>query len=614
MIKTNMRAIALALALCLGGGMSAVAQAVSQTNTILPAQTFTASAQTGAVITLGQSPSGNGGSNSVGNITVTGTALSTVTFAILGSSDGGNTFTALPINAIATPGTTATTQTTTTGGIYQVNLAGITQVEFQTSGTFTATSVNLTLTTSPTGIIARSSGGSGPGSGTVNSAAAFSPTYYPSTGTAVSGATPFNGLQEDSTTGPPAAASSSNVQNAIGFGVYVPVGGYSLGTTTGIVNVLAGSLNAGLGTPTQANLIDVPISFMPNITNTNTTPTLNVNGLGAITITKCGTTPVAANDLTTGAVALVIYNGTNYQLQNPQMAICQTATAGALAVGGTLSASLFSPTASSTNVTYGGTSGNSSSQTGSATYQGTPNSGTGQAGNTFLKAGANTGTGIQGFAQVQQSFTTASALAATFEVVSSTTTGDQVSATGLGGFPIGIAQTIGGTNTQLFVVTVGKTIVRFDGTPVIGDLVCAPLSGTGTAGLAHDNGAIACPNGQQLGTVTGQVSGTGSGATATVELGITSPISFAAIPNSTDATVASATTIAPTTPLAEISGTANISTITLPPGFTTGCFDILATGAWSTVTGGNVQASMTAVTNTMYRACYWTSLSKWTIK
>ena len=46
------------------------------------------------------------------------------------------------------------------------------------------------------------------GSGTVNSGTAFSPTYYAATGTAVSGTTPFNGIQYDSTTAAPAAATA----------------------------------------------------------------------------------------------------------------------------------------------------------------------------------------------------------------------------------------------------------------------------------------------------------------------------------------------------------------------------------------------------------------------
>ncbi len=84
--------------------------------------------------------------------------------------------------------------------------------------------------------------------------------------------------------------------------------------------------------------------------------------------------------------------------------------------------------------------------------------------------------------------------------------------------------------------------------------------------------------------------------------------------NGAASTVASATTIAPTTPLVVISGTSAISTITVPTGFTSGCFDILATGAWTTTAAGNIQAAMTATANTPYRACYWTALGKWTIK
>ncbi len=53
-----------------------------------------------------------------------------------------------------------------------------------------------------------------------------------------------------------------------------------------------------------------------------------------------------------------------------------------------------------------------------------------------------------------------------------------------------------------------------------------------------------------------------------------------AIPNTA---IASATTIAPTTQMFSVSGTASISTITPPAGFSTtqgGCLNALATGAW----------------------------------
>src|SRR5271170_1648784 len=97
----------------------------SQTNIIYPVQTFTATSQTGTVIQLGQNPSGNGGSYSVGNISVNGSSLTTATFAVEGSSDGGNTYYPLNVNSVTAPGTVATTTTVTGPGIYQVNLAGM---------------------------------------------------------------------------------------------------------------------------------------------------------------------------------------------------------------------------------------------------------------------------------------------------------------------------------------------------------------------------------------------------------------------------------------------------------------------------------------------------------
>lgn len=84
------------------------------------------------------------------------------------------------------------------------------------------------------------------------------------------------------------------------------------------------------------------------------------------------------------------------------------------------------------------------------------------------------------------------------------------------------------------------------------------------------------------------------------------------------AQTASAATI-PLSTASVISGTAAIATITPPINFSTtvgGCYDILATVAWTTTTAGNIFAVMTAVPNTTYRACYFTvaGVSKWFIK
>ncbi len=51
--------------------------------------------------------------------------------------------------------------------------------------------------------------------------------------------------------------------------------------------------------------------------NATTTPTVNVNGLGAKTIVKRAATALAAGDMPAGAIAVMIYDGTNFQLINP---------------------------------------------------------------------------------------------------------------------------------------------------------------------------------------------------------------------------------------------------------------------------------------------------------
>lgn len=60
------------------------------------------------------------------------------------------------------------------------------------------------------------------------------------------------------------------------------------------------------------------LAFLPNVQNTTTTPTLSLNSLTAATITKVGQNPVSAGDITTTAIAIVIYDGTYWELQNPQ--------------------------------------------------------------------------------------------------------------------------------------------------------------------------------------------------------------------------------------------------------------------------------------------------------
>lgn len=60
--------------------------------------------------------------------------------------------------------------------------------------------------------------------------------------------------------------------------------------------------------------------------NTTTTPTLNINGLGAKSITKNGTTALSAGDIATGAIVQVIYDGTQFQLLSPAGSIGEFAS------------------------------------------------------------------------------------------------------------------------------------------------------------------------------------------------------------------------------------------------------------------------------------------------
>jgi hypothetical protein len=85
------------------------------------------------------------------------------------------------------------------------------------------------------------------GSGSVNSGTAYSPAYYAATGTAVSGVTPFTGLEYWAGSAAPAAATSSQVQAVIGASVYDASGAAATAQTnaeaafTGDVTKTAGS-------------------------------------------------------------------------------------------------------------------------------------------------------------------------------------------------------------------------------------------------------------------------------------------------------------------------------------------------------------------------------------
>jgi hypothetical protein len=93
------------------------------------------------------------------------------------------------------------------------------------------------------------------------------------------------------------------------------------------------------------------VHWLPSAANTTSTPTLAVNSLTAHSITKCGTAVLAPNDLTTTAIARAVYDGSNFQLQNPQAQPCGTVVP--LCVG----ASVNIPASSTVFIAFGTSNG-----------------------------------------------------------------------------------------------------------------------------------------------------------------------------------------------------------------------------------------------------------------
>ena len=84
------------------------------------------------------------------------------------------------------------------------------------------------------------------------------------------------------------------------------------------------------------------VRVLPNLANTTSNPTLNAYSTGTLLITKCGTQSLAAGDYTTSAISEFIYDGVEWQLQNPQAVPCGSSglsgmTAGQIPIAATAS-------------------------------------------------------------------------------------------------------------------------------------------------------------------------------------------------------------------------------------------------------------------------------------
>ena len=87
-------------------------------------------------------------------------------------------------------------------------------------------------------------------------------------------------------------------------------------TATKLLSVSGTDTITASGSPTvAAYATGASYYFSPAATNTGAV-TINIDSLGAKSITKNGTTALAAGDLTSGKVAFVVYDGTQFQLIN----------------------------------------------------------------------------------------------------------------------------------------------------------------------------------------------------------------------------------------------------------------------------------------------------------
>jgi len=99
-------------------------------------------------------------------------------------------------------------------------------------------------------------------------------------------------------------------------------GATQIATVTG-TDTIAGTLSPALGAYATGNLF----SFVAANTNTGAA-TINLNSLGAKSITKLGSTALAAGDIVSGRVYLIEYDGTRFQLINPSASSVSSFSAG----------------------------------------------------------------------------------------------------------------------------------------------------------------------------------------------------------------------------------------------------------------------------------------------
>jgi hypothetical protein len=94
------------------------------------------------------------------------------------------------------------------------------------------------------------------------------------------------------------------------------IGGIDMGTVPITLVSVSGTNTYVSTSPVGAYQVRQMYCFDPVISSTSTTPTMNVNSLGAITIVKNGGSALASGDLVAGHESCMEYNGTTFDLLN----------------------------------------------------------------------------------------------------------------------------------------------------------------------------------------------------------------------------------------------------------------------------------------------------------
>jgi hypothetical protein len=187
----------------------------------------------------------------------------------------------------------------------------------------------------------------------------------------------------------------------------------------------------------------------------------------------------------------------------------------------------------------------------------------------------------------------------------------------------------GGTTKQItnaLLFTNSTLVAPALGTPASGVLTnCTGLPvATGVSGLGSSVATfLATPSSANLRTALTDETGTGSAVFATTPTLVTPVIGaatgtslslsgFSAV-SAAAPTIASATTIAPTTPIAFVSGTTAVVTITAAAPISTGggTITLIPTGAFTWTTAGNIAVAGTAVVSRALTMTYDATTTKW---